>query len=177
MGKVRVDVEGKSVISDPPLHADSYRGDLLIPDPHPGKPIDPVRGDAERCQDLDKGGLEASDEKVDVGFLEQDNRIPHELAGTVVRDVATTGDPLQRDPFPCKRLFRHKEIRLVPRTAQGVNVGMCEKEERVTNFVGGTCLHVTKLDMKCFPVPYLSQPNCVHKSHRIQLSLNEAIIN
>src|SRR5512134_3013856 len=131
VGEVRGDVQREAVVGDPLPDPDADRGDLPLPDPHAGQPVEAAPRDPELREGVDQRRLDGADEPVDIRPLHEADGVPHQLPGTVIGDVAAPAHALHGDPFPGERLPRDEEIRLVPRAPQGVNVGVGQEQERV----------------------------------------------
>lgn len=89
--EARIHVESDTVVGDPFAEGNTDGGDFMIPEPDAGMFIVAMGvGDAETATGPDDDLLEGPEVPMGVLFVrrQMEDGIGHELAGTVVRDVA-----------------------------------------------------------------------------------------
>ena len=102
--EVDADVQGDAVVADATLDAEAECADLarlrtVEVAPAARVALATSRLDAEGAAGIDQRRLERADERSEqqAALVQADDRIRHELAGTVVGDLPATLDPFDRD--------------------------------------------------------------------------------
>src|SRR5690554_2922443 len=110
MTEVGVDIESKPVHAHPPaqMHSNSTNfSRRKVPGPYAGKFIDPASGHAKVFHRSDDNFLERPDITVNIGKkeLQIENRIDHQLAGTVVGNVPSPIDSMKGNALLFQKSF------------------------------------------------------------------------
>ena len=62
-------------------------------------------------------------------IIEVENRIPYQLAGAVIRNIAATIDLVKRSAFGFQEIFVYEQVVFGAAFAQGINVRMLAENE------------------------------------------------
>jgi hypothetical protein len=132
------DVERESVTGASAGDLDPDGGDLGVADPHSGAAVDPAGPDAEVGERGDEHVLELPHVAHDVGTpaaprRERHDRVPDELAGTVVGHVAAA---VRRHEIGADARGGHEHVRRIGAAAERVDVRVLEQQQVVVRRVG-----------------------------------------
>ena len=91
MLELGIDVEGKAVARDPPRDSHPDSRQFVVADPHAGEPRQPVRRNPEGSYGLDQHRFQVANVAMDVTSIgpKIEDRVPDQLAGPVIGDVAS----------------------------------------------------------------------------------------
>ena len=131
--EIGIDVEREPVHGAIACDADADRGDLVAAHPDPAPAIDPLARDPELTERVDERGLDAAHVRDHVAPARRRrrqlaDRVAHELARTVERDVAAPVGRHERGPDG-RRIHQH--VRRVGPLAQRVRRRMLEEQQVV----------------------------------------------
>jgi hypothetical protein len=132
-GKIRIDVERKTVKAYPSSNGDSDETDLFAPDPHPS--VSPVtRPEYTRIAERSEHYfLEPIDETCNTrsAFPDIDDRITDELARAVIGYIPSPFSRMAAYPPGFEDAFAYPEVFLLPSSSEGKHVGVFDQTKRV----------------------------------------------
>jgi len=154
-------VDRESMARDPSRDPDANRRELLTPDPYAGESLDAVSRDPVVGSRPDQDFLEIADILVNVAAirLQVDNRVAHDLSGTVIGNVAAAPGLVHFDAAGGKRFRGRQDVRApaVSADAEREDVRMFDENELIVDLIAAPLIDESALQGEGLGVRYASE--------------------
>jgi hypothetical protein len=132
-GEIGIDVQREAVTRPSARNPHADRRNLLVADPHAGKALGAFCGDPEVGKGRDQDVFQCAYIRDDITLpraplSERHDRVAHELAGAVIRDVAA---PIRLDEIGTDRSGVAQHVLQLRARPQRVDVRMLEQQQVV----------------------------------------------
>lgn len=130
-GKIRSDIEGKTVPGDPAAHPHPDRGDFTFINPHPGTSGVPFAAQAKGRQSLNQTLLQQPQVAVQVAVnpVKMNDRIADQLPRAVPGDIPAARSLESGDAAPVQLLCREVYMRVIAAAPDGDNRVVFEQHQ------------------------------------------------
>jgi len=128
----------------------AHRGDLPAPDPY-ARPTDPTAGtEAKRCEGLDQDPFKSPKVEMYVAAMlrQIEDRVAHQLARAVIRNVAPALHVAKLNPPRGKRRFLDQQMSVLSAASERDHRGMLEEQEQVPHPALDTKRRQTALELE-----------------------------